>query len=106
MKKILEIKTGEGLFEALEVVIDGRSFEVKEATLDVLEKCQDLYPRASAGDAKAIRAILEILLKPDQVFGSMTLRQLKKLIDVVVERSMKPDEVEKNAPSSEEAGLP
>ena len=108
MPKIYEINTKESLYEPIEVVIDGKSFTVKEITLEGLEKIQDLYQDAIVnGSAKSIRGILEIVLGSSEVFGSLTMRQIKKLVSVVVEKSINPpEEPEKNAPSPGDAGLP
>lgn len=108
MPKILEINTSESLYEPSEVVIDGKTFQVKEITLGGLDKIQTLYQEAIAtGSAKAIRGILQIVLGTDEVFDSLTMRQVKTLVNVTVEKSLNPPEgPEKNAPSPGDAGLP
>jgi len=103
----LEISTSETLFDPIEVVIDGKTFIVKEITLDTLEKVQDLYVEATAGSARAIHQILDLVLGKDDLFGKMTMRQLKRLVEVVVSKSLNPPEGdEKNASRDGEAGLP
>ena len=108
MAKILEINTTESLYDPASVVIDGKEFIVREITLGGLEKIQDLYQEAIlSGSAKAIRAILELVLGSDAVFNTMTMRQVKKLVSVVVERSLNPPEdQEKNGPSPGETESP
>lgn len=101
MPKVLEINTSETLFEdPITVVIDGKEFAVKEVTLGVLEKIQNLYQEALAGSAKSIRQMIELILGDDPVFLKMTMRQLKTLVSVIVEKSLNPPEdAEKNASS-------
>lgn len=104
MTKILEINTADSLYEPLEIVIDGKKFVVKEVTLDVLEQIQDLYIEVQAGSAKAIRKIVEILLGKDEIYGKMTMKQLKSVIDAAVAKAMDPGEdPEKNGGSPGDA---
>jgi hypothetical protein len=105
--KILEISTSDSLYEPYEIVIDGKVFVVKEVTLDVLEQIQDLYIEVQAGSAKALRKIVDILLGKDEVFGKMTMKQLKRVIDAAVGRAMNPDEdPEKNGGSPGDVATP
>lgn len=109
MPKILELNTQETLYpEPLEVVIDGKTFRVAEADLGTLEKLQELYAQALLGRAAALREILELVLGKDEsgAFGKLKVKQVKTLIETVLDRLVRPDEVEKNGPSPGEAGLP
>lgn len=107
MPKILELNTQETLYpEPLEVSIDGKIFQVREVDLGTLEKIQEVYIEAQAGSAKAIRQILDLALGSDELFAKLKMWQLKKLVHVIVERSLNPDEASKNGQSPGEAGLP
>ena len=97
MSVVLKLDTKKSLFEPVEVEIDGVKLRVKEITLGTLETIQSLQADAAAGSAKAIRENLEALLEgKTDVLTKLPVSQLAKLIEVVVEKAIKPSVEEKN----------
>ena len=97
MPVVLKLDTKPTLFEPIEVEIDGVRLRVREITLGMLERIQQLQMDAAAGSAVAIRENLEALLDGDVgVLNNMPLSKLAQLITVVVEKSIKPGTEEKN----------
>lgn len=99
MPVVLKLDTRPSLFEANEIEIDGHKYAVREITLGNLEKIQDLQGDLSAGSAAAIRKTLEALLEGDiSVLKDLQLSKIRKLVNVLIERSINPPDEEKNGP--------
>ena len=105
---VLKLDTKASLFEPIEVEIDGQRFEVKRITLGDLEKIQSLQEKAAAGSATAIRESIEALLvgSSTKILKSLPLDKLSELIEVVVQKSVKPGIEEKNAPGPGDGSTP
>jgi len=105
---VLKLDTKASLFEPIEVEIDGQRFEVKRITLGDLEKIQSLQAQAAAGSATAIRESVEALLvgSTTDLLKSLPLDKLAELIEVVVQKSVKPGIEEKNAPGPGDGSTP
>jgi hypothetical protein len=107
MPVVLKLDTKPTLFEPIEVEIDDVRLRVREITLGMLERIQQLQADATAGSATAIRENLEALLEGDiGVLRNMPLSKLAQLITVVVERSIKPGTEEKNGSGPGAESLP
>ena len=98
MTVVLEIDTTKSLFEPIEIKIDGKLFRVRELTLGMLEEIQKFQVDMVQGSAEAIRKQLETLVEGNsEAFGKLTMSQLEKVMGVIVEKSLRPKEPEKNA---------
>jgi hypothetical protein len=98
MTVVLEIDTTKSLFEPIEIKIDGKLFRVRELTLGMLEEIQKFQTETAEGSAGAIRKQLETLVEGNaEAFGKLTMSQLEKVMSVIVEKSLRPKEPEKNA---------
>lgn len=97
MPVVLKLDTKPSLFEANEIEIDGQKYAVKEITLGGLEKIQDLQVDLAAGSAAAIRKTLEALIEGEiPVLKDMQLSKIRKLVNVLIERTINPPDEEKN----------
>ena len=97
MTVVLEIDTTKSLFEPIEIKIDGKLFRVRELTLGMLEEIQKFQVDMVQGSAEAIRKQLETLVEGNsEAFGKLTMSQLEKVMAVIVEKSLRPKEPEKN----------
>jgi hypothetical protein len=107
MAIVLKLDTKASLFEPVEVEIDGKVYRVKEVTLGSLEKIQELQTDLNAGSAAAIRRTLEALIEGDiSVVRNLQLSKLRKLVEVLIERSINPAAEEKNASGPGGESLP
>lgn len=97
MAIVLKLDSVPSAFEPVEVEVDGVVLRVRELTLTDLRKIQALTPDLMAGSADALDKILSLVLEGDtKVLEKLQLAKVRKLVDVVLERGLKPVAEEKN----------
>lgn len=107
MSERLKLDTKPSLFEPIEVEIDGKVLRVREVTLGMLDRIQQLQQEASAGSASAIRKNMEALLEGEVgILNDLPLAKLRTLIEFVVEKSLRPAGEEKNGQRPGDGSLP
>jgi len=106
MSVVLKLTTKPTLFEPVEIDIDGEILRVKPITLGSLERIQALQEKAGQGSIAAIREMIESLLEGKiEILSGLSLDSVVRLIEVAVEKSVKPGTEEKNSPGPGDAGL-
>jgi len=106
MSVVLKLTTKPTLFEPVEIDIDGEILRVKPITLGGLERIQALQEKAGQGSIAAIREMIESLLEGKiEILSGLSLDSVVRLIEVAVEKSVKPGAEEKNSPGPGDAGL-
>ena len=106
MSVVLKLTTKPTLFEPVEIDIDGEILRVKPITLGGLERIQALQEKAGQGSIAAIREMIGTLFEGNlEILSDLPLDSAVKLIEVAVEKSVKPGTEEKNLPGPGDAGL-
>ena len=99
MSVVLKLTTKPTLFEPVEVDIDGEILRVKPITLGSLESIQALQEKAGRGSIAAIREMIGTLFEGNlEILPNLSLESAVKLIEVAVQKSIKPGPEEKNGP--------
>ena len=108
MPKIVldDIKTIYGL---LEVEFDGKTYRVREPSMDdweVIEGLDAQMKSGAIGAFSAIRRQLQIFLGDEPFLGKLNRHQAERLLRGIVDAIIRPTEKEKNGPGPGDAGLP
>lgn len=110
MPVILKLDTKPSLFEPLEIEVDGHKLRVKEIGLRGLEKIQEMQADLNSGSCAAIMGTLKTLVegsnKALEAIKDLPLSKLRELLRVLMERSIRPTEEEKNGPGLGDASSP
>lgn len=87
----LILSTTKDLYKPIEIEIDGKNFQVKRVTREILEKVAELDQSAKDGNLHAAYQQVELLIGKNKVINALDIRQIGKLIQHVIDSLYMPE---------------
>ena len=103
----LRIDTKKSLYKPIEVEIDGKVFQVRRLTRDVLQEAERLDSEVASGKLDAAYERLEFLLQTkSKIFNKLSVEEVGEVTRFITSSMLSPEKSEKNESRPEDEKSP
>jgi hypothetical protein len=103
----LRIDTKKSLYKPIEVEIDGKVFQVRRLTRDVLQEAERLDSEVASGKLDAAYERLEFLLQTkNKIFNKLSVEEVGEVTRFITSSMLSPEKSEKNESRPEDEKSP